>query len=64
MVVPVDVETGHQGIPGQDVPLELREVWLWVLLYLWVGVLIIDLVAHGDELLSMVGAGDEVQWHI
>lgn len=37
---------------SQDVPLELREVWLWVLLYLWVGVLIVDLIAHADELLN------------
>lgn len=63
VIVPVDVEMDHQGIPGQDVPLELREVWLWVLLYLWVGVFIVDLIAHGDELLPTVGVGDEAQGH-
>lgn len=43
----------------------LREVWLqgWVLPQLRVGVLIVDIVAHADELLSVVGAGDEDHGH-
>lgn len=65
IVVPVDVETGHPRVWGQDIPLELREVWLqgWVLPQLRVGVLIVDIVAHADELLSVVGAGDEDHGH-
>lgn len=43
----------------------LREVWLqgWVLAQLRVEVLIVDVVAHTDELLSVVGAGDEDNSH-
>lgn len=43
----------------------LREVWLWgwVLPKLWVWVLIADIVAHTDELLPVVGAGDEDHSH-
>lgn len=43
----------------------LREVWLrgWVLPQLRVGVLVVDIVAHADELLSVVGAGDEDHSH-
>lgn len=43
----------------------LREVWFWgwVLPQFWVRILIVDVVAHSDELLSMVGAGDEDHCH-
>lgn len=43
----------------------LREVWLGgrVLPKLWVWVLIVDIVAHTNELLSMVGAGDKNHSH-
>ena len=36
-------------------------VWFdrWVLSELWVGVFIVDIVTDTDELLSVVGAGDE-----
>lgn len=65
VVVPVDMESGHSGIRSQDVSLKLREVWLcgWVLPKLWVWVLIVDIVAHTNELLSMVGAGDKNHSH-
>lgn len=43
----------------------LREVWLQrrVLPQLGVGVLIVDIVAHADKLLPMVGTGDEDDGH-
>lgn len=43
----------------------LREVWLqgWVLPQLRIGVFVVDVVAHTDELLSMVRAGDEDHGH-
>lgn len=43
----------------------LRKVWLWgrVLLKLWVWVFIVDVVAHTNELLSMVGTGDKNHSH-
>ena len=65
VVVPVDVEAVHQGIWGQDVPLELREVWLqgWVLAQLAAKVPTVDAVADSDELLSVVAAGDEDHGH-
>ena len=43
----------------------LGEIWLHgrVLTQLRVEVLVVDVVAHSDELLSMVGAGDEDHSH-
>lgn len=43
----------------------LREVWLQgrVLPQLRVGVLVVDIVAHADKLLPMVGTGDEDDGH-
>lgn len=63
--LPLDLELGHSWLLDEDVPGQLVEkgAFGWVLGELWALVVVVDVVAHAEELLLVVRAGHQNPSH-
>ena len=65
VLVPLDVELCDSWSLDQDVSSELADVWFrgWVLVEFGVFVVVVDVVTNSEELMSLVGTGEQDASH-
>ena len=65
LVFPLDLELSHSGLLNEDVTSQFVNDWLhgWVLIEFLVFIEVVDIVTNSEELLVVVGAGEQDTCH-
>jgi hypothetical protein len=64
-ILPLDLELSYSGLLYQDMTSKLINFWHhgWVLIQFLVFIVVVHIVAYAEELLTVVGAGQEDACH-